>query len=132
MFQNLTSEIVVDNGCIFPDENPFEIVERKGIGHPDTLADSLAELISIEYSKYTLHKFGAILHHHVDKLYVRGGKWDVYDGGADFRKPIKVMVNGRFSYKFGSHTIPIEEIVESTVINRLKKLFLFLKITQIQ
>ena len=32
----------------FPSDYPVEIVERKGLGHPDTLADSLAEVISIE------------------------------------------------------------------------------------
>lgn len=34
----------------------YDIVERKGKGHPDTLADSLAEFLSNEYSKYTLNK----------------------------------------------------------------------------
>jgi S-adenosylmethionine synthetase len=32
-------------------------VERKGIGHPDTLADGLAERLSFVYSKYTKEKF---------------------------------------------------------------------------
>ena len=33
-----------------PDDLPFEIVERKGHGHPDTLCDSLAESASIGLS----------------------------------------------------------------------------------
>jgi len=31
---------------------PVEIVERKGIGHPDTVCDALAEELSRAYSKY--------------------------------------------------------------------------------
>ncbi|MEM7826325.1 MAG: methionine adenosyltransferase, partial [Candidatus Aenigmatarchaeota archaeon] len=44
----------------------IEIVERKGIGHPDTLADALAENLSVAYSNYTLQQFGLILHHNFD------------------------------------------------------------------
>src|SRR3989344_5336899 len=31
-------------------QQPVEVVERKGLGHPDTIADGIAESISIEYS----------------------------------------------------------------------------------
>lgn len=34
-------------------------VERKGVGHPDTLADHLAELLSQRYSQFTLKNYGA-------------------------------------------------------------------------
>lgn len=33
-----------------------EIVELKGKGHPDTLADELAEYLSLQYSRFTLKK----------------------------------------------------------------------------
>jgi hypothetical protein len=32
-----------------PAGQPVEIVERQGLGHPDTLADALAERISVAY-----------------------------------------------------------------------------------
>ena len=48
----------------------IEIVERKGLGHPDYLADSIAENFSINLSKYYIEHFGRILHHNVDKLEV--------------------------------------------------------------
>ncbi|MCX7841342.1 MAG: methionine adenosyltransferase, partial [Anaerolineae bacterium] len=44
------------------DSLPVEIVERKGIGHPDSLCDGMAERISVEYSKWCLEHFGMILH----------------------------------------------------------------------
>ena len=46
----------------------FEITERKGRGHPDTLSDHLAELLSRTYSKFTLEKYGVVLRHQFDKL----------------------------------------------------------------
>ena len=41
---------------------PFQIVERKGLGHPDTLADGISEAISKALSKFYLEEYGQILH----------------------------------------------------------------------
>ena len=62
-----------------------EIVERKGIGHPDYIADTLASKISQNYGNYTIeHCDGMVLHHQVDKLMVIGGKSEVDWGGGKF------------------------------------------------
>ncbi len=79
----------------------FEVVERKGIGHPDTLSDHLAEYLSVMYSKWTLKKFGVILHHNFDKLGLLGGKSSVRFGHGKMISPIRVLVNGRASFSFG-------------------------------
>jgi S-adenosylmethionine synthetase len=50
-----------------PQSRPIEIVERKGIGHPDTMCDALAERFSVALSCYYLQRCGRILHHNVDK-----------------------------------------------------------------
>ena len=50
-----------------PASLPFEIVERKGLGHPDTICDALAEHLSVALSRAYLARFGTILHHNVDK-----------------------------------------------------------------
>ncbi len=52
---------------------PVEIVERKGIGHPDTMCDALAEELSRTLCRYYLDNFGLVLHHNVDKALLRGG-----------------------------------------------------------
>ena len=59
-----------------------EIVERKGKGHPDSVADECAESISRELSKYYLRKFGNILHHNVDKFALIGGVANPEFGGG--------------------------------------------------
>ena len=38
-----------------------EIVERKGIGHPDSVADGIAESVSRALSKYYIKQYGRIL-----------------------------------------------------------------------
>ncbi len=100
-----------------------EAVEIKGTGHPDTITDKLAELISREYSNYTKKKFGAILHHNFDKLELLGGRSYVEFGNGYLTKPIRVIVNGRASDRFGNNKIPLKEIIKNTTINYLKELF---------
>lgn len=93
------------------EENTYEFVERKGIGHPDTLADALAETLSINYSNYTLKKFGAVLHHNFDKVGLLGGASYVTFGKGHLMKPIRVLLNGRASTKFGDTEIPLKDLL---------------------
>lgn len=110
-----------------PSEHSFEVVERKGVGHPDTLADGLAEELSIAYAKYTKERFGVILHHHIDKLYIRGGEWNVGYGFSHMVEPINVILNGRFSETFGSERVPVKRILEQAALSRLEKILPHLK-----
>lgn len=92
-------------------ELEYEIVERKGIGHPDTLADALAEWLSTKYSKFTVKKYGAILHHNFDKVGLLGGTSYVTFGNGHLTNPIRVLLNGRASIKFGEEKIPIRKLL---------------------
>jgi S-adenosylmethionine synthetase len=85
----------------------YEFVERKGSGHPDTLSDALAEQLSVDYSNYTLKKFGAVLHHNFDKVGLLGGASSVRFGEGKLINPIRVLINGRASTKFGDIIIPV-------------------------
>ncbi|WP_292534166.1 methionine adenosyltransferase [Methylocystis sp.] len=49
----------------------FEIVERKGLGHPDTICDEIAEQMSLALSRLYLLECGEVLHHNVDKALCR-------------------------------------------------------------
>jgi S-adenosylmethionine synthetase len=89
----------------------FEIVERKGIGHPDTLADGIAEAVSQAYSRYCLKNFGYILHHNADKTLLLGGSSAVRFGGGEITSPITIQINGRFSHCLGDQRIPVIDIL---------------------
>jgi len=77
------------------EEQDVEIVERKGIGHPDTICDNISEKFSIELSKYYYENFGRIFHHNVDKAVLIGGKAIPKFGGGEVLEPIEIKVVGR-------------------------------------
>ena len=100
-----------------------EVVERKGIGHPDTIADALAENLSVAYSRYTLDHFGAILHHNFDKVSVLGGTTEVDFGNGQLTSPIRVIINGRASARFADKVIPVRELLEAEARRFFSELF---------
>ncbi len=110
----------MDNICISFDyknieNSDFEVVERKGVGHPDTLADALAEECSRVYSKYCLKQFGAVLHHNLDKFYIGGGLFESDFGYFKKVKPINIVSNGRISNRIGDSKIDISNLLTNTI-----------------
>ncbi|MBJ8030409.1 methionine adenosyltransferase [Bacillus cereus group sp. N21] len=90
---------------------PYELVERKGVGHPDTMCDAIAERASRYYSKYCVEKFGRVAHHWFDKVMLLGGDADVNYGKGELVKPYQVIFAGKGAYLFGNQKIPLEEIL---------------------
>lgn len=88
-----------------------EIIEKKGAGHPDTLADGLAETLSLEFSNYSLKRFGVVLHHNFDKVGLLGGSSYVAFGKGYLINPIKVLINGRVSTGFANKKIPVKQLL---------------------
>ena len=105
-----------------PEKNYFEVVERKGMGHPDTLADKLAELCSQEYSKYCLQNFGCVLHHNFDKLYIGAGKFIFENNQVKMYDKIKVFLNGRASITMNGQKIDLNTILSPVIKDYLKTL----------
>ncbi len=93
-----------------PDASPVEIVERKGLGHPDTLCDAIAEHVSARLSRYYLDHFGVILHHNVDKVLLVGGEARASLGGGEVTVPIELYLAGRATSRHGATPIPTHEI----------------------
>lgn len=97
------------------DDTDYEVVERKGVGHPDTLCDTIAEKISQAYSQYCLEHYGIILRHMVDKIALSGGSAKVKFGGGEMQKPIRLYLNCRFTRTYQNETIPYLQIVTEVV-----------------
>ena len=87
-----------------------EIVERKGIGHPDTICDALAETFSRNLSREYRRHFGEILHHNVDKALLLGGRAVAKFGGGSLLVPINIYLAGRAIYEVGSDVLGVPEI----------------------
>ncbi len=93
-----------------PASLPLEIVERKGLGHPDTICDALTENLSGALSRFYLERCGAILHHNVDKALLCGGVARPAFGGGEIVAPIEIYLAGRATAEFEGVTIPVEEL----------------------
>ncbi|WP_424359440.1 methionine adenosyltransferase [Methanocella sp. MCL-LM] len=102
-------------------EEPFEIVERKGLGHPDTICDGISDSISRALSRYYLDHFGTILHHNVDKVLLIGGRSKPVLGGGEIIRPLSVVLGGRATDEFEGARIPVYEIATNATAEYLKK-----------
>ncbi len=92
------------------EEQKIEIVERKGIGHPDSLADGIAEAMSRALSREYVKRFGAILHHNTDETQIVAGKSSPRFGGGEVIQPIYVLLVGRATKYFEGEYIPTDRI----------------------
>ena len=90
--------------------NEVEIVERKGVGHADTICDALAETLSRNLCQEYQRRFGEILHHNVDKALLCGGRATAAFGGGSIISPINIYLAGRAITEVGNEVIPIKEI----------------------
>ncbi len=100
-----------------PAEQEVEIVERKGLGHPDTICDLIAEEISARLSKAYLKQTGSILHYNIDKILLSAGRTEKAFGGGRYLEPIKLFIGDRATSQFGDISIPVESLVKSSVKN---------------
>ena len=89
---------------------PLEIVERKGMGHPDTICDALAEELSRTLSRHYLDRFGLILHHNVDKGLLCGGQARPAFGGGEVIQPIEIFLTGRATENVRGERVPLQEL----------------------
>ena len=72
-----------------------EIVERKGIGHPDSVADALAETVSRALCKMYKKEVGTVLHHNTDETQIAAGKSAPAFGGGAIIDPTYILLVGR-------------------------------------
>lgn len=91
-------------------EHPVEIVERKGIGHPDYMCDSIMDAISVALSGAYIKEFGTILHHNIDKGLLAAGKVKKNFGGGKVVKPMELTIGDRATFKADGIEIPVAEI----------------------
>jgi len=92
------------------EQQRIELVERKGIGHPDSLMDGIAESVSRALSRAYMEECGAVLHHNTDQGEVVGGETIPAFGGGRVIKPIYVLLVGRATKQFNGIHFPTDSI----------------------
>lgn len=102
---------------------PVEIVERKGIGHPDTVCDALAEELSRALCRFYLERFGLVMHHNVDKALLWGGSSQPAFGGGKILAPMEIFLAGRATCEYKGIKVPLEELVRESCSNWMRSHF---------
>lgn len=92
------------------EQQQIELVERKGIGHPDSLADGVAESISQALCKAYMDECGVYLHHNTDQGEIVAGESQPKYGGGTIIKPVYVLLDGRATKQFDGITFPTDAI----------------------
>ena len=96
-------------------EQPVEFVERKGLGHPDSICDSIMEAAARSLRREYLVRCGRVLHHNLDKALLVAGQSSPRFGGGSILAPVSVFAGDRAACRFGEERIPVDEIVEDAV-----------------
>lgn len=98
-----------------------EIVERKGLGHPDTICDALTEEFSLALCRFYQERFGRVLHHNVDKALLWGGAASPRFGGGRVERPFEVFIAGRVTTSFKGVEVPVQDLLVESARNWLDR-----------
>ena len=93
----------------------MEIVERKGLGHPDSICDAVMDRVSVALSREYIKRFGSVLHHNIDKGMIVAGRVDKGFGRGRVTKPMEIIIGDRATFTVGSAAVPVGSIVRETV-----------------
>ena len=100
-----------------------EIVERKGIGHPDSVADGLSESVSRALCRMYLERYDRILHHNTDETQVVGGQSAPKFGGGAILEPIYILLVGRATTEVNGERLPYRTTALKAAYDYIKKNF---------
>ena len=104
------------------EEQEIEIVERKGIGHPDSISDGIAESVSRALCHAYIENFdGQIMHHNTDEVQITAGESDPHFGGGEIIKPIDILLTGRGVSEIDGKKIGIDRIAITSAKEYLKE-----------
>jgi S-adenosylmethionine synthetase len=92
------------------EDQEIEIVERKGLGHPDSISDGIAERVSQALANAYLDRVGKVLHYNTDETQLVAGRSNPEFGGGEMIEPIYLLIVGRATKEYGDQTIPTETI----------------------
>ena len=117
--------IVKELNQTYIEDIDIEIVERKGIGHPDSISDGIGESVSEALCELYLDRFGGVLHHNTDEVQITAGESDPQFGGGEVLKPIDVLLTGRGVSEYNGEKLPLDriaiesakEFISDTIIN---------------
>src|SRR5660397_109289 len=102
------------------EKQEIEIVERKGVGHPDSMADGFAEAVSRALCNEYIKKCGTVLHHNTDQVEVVAGRSHPQYKGGEMISPMYVLLVGRATKEFKDIKIATDTTAVRAAKNYLK------------
>jgi S-adenosylmethionine synthetase len=121
--------IVVEFPNLLPvAKQDVELVERKGIGHPDSICDGIAESVSRALSREYIKRYGRVLHHNTDQVELVGGGAEPKYGGGEFNRPIYILLSGRAATYIDKDIFPSGEIAIKAAKEYLSNNFRYLEV----
>lgn len=93
-------------------DEPMEIVERKGLGHPDSICDALMERVAVELAQAYLKTYGRVLHFNADKGLLIAGQADCRPGRGRVITPMRLVMGDRATFEYRRRRMPVNAIVE--------------------
>ena len=90
------------------EDQEVEIVERKGIGHPDSISDGIAESVSRALSQLYLDRVGKVLHYNTDETQLVAGRAAPAFGGGEVVEPIYILIVGRATKEYDGEQLPVD------------------------
>jgi len=110
------------------EDQEVEIVERKGLGHPDSICDGIAESVSRALAQTYLDRFGTVLHYNTDETQLVAGTAAPAFGGGEVLEPIYLLIVGRATKTYEGERIPAETIALEAARDYLDENFPFLDV----
>lgn len=99
----------------------MELIERKGLGHPDSICDALMESAAVALSQEYLKLTGRVLHYNLDKSLLVAGQSTPKLGGGSVDAPMRIVFGDRATAEWMGRKIPVGEIVEATACRWIKE-----------
>jgi S-adenosylmethionine synthetase len=104
------------------EDQAVEIVERKGLGHPDSICDGVAEAVSRALAREYLDRFGRVLHYNTDETQLVAGDAAPAFGGGEVLEPIYLLITGRATKEYRGQQFPAETIALRAARSYLREL----------
>src|SRR2546425_4188912 len=102
-------------------EQELEIVERKGLGHPDHICDAVMNEVSISLSREYIKRYGIVMHHNIDKALLAAGAVRRNFGGGGGKNPNLIVFWGRGTQQGDGGPGPLDEVAVSSAEKKIQK-----------
>jgi S-adenosylmethionine synthetase len=113
----LIDPMIIKSSRMAPVEEAVEIVERKGLGHPDTICDAVMEAVAVQLTQAYLKICGRVLHFNADKGMLVAGQVECRFGGGSVVTPMRLVMGDRATFQWRSKRIPVKDIAERTAFH---------------